>query len=92
MIILQDYRDKLIALDNFKNSLNNQDRKLINFFEIILTDKELEIRGGTVKQQSRLIKSRFRMQNIATHTLNVEIAIYGSAFSFQSNDRIGIFS
>ena len=85
------YRDKLIQLKSFKNSLNASDKRLINSFELVLTDTELEIRGGTAKQQSKLLKDRFRIQKIATSTLDVEVAIYGSVFSFYANDRIGVF-
>lgn len=85
------YRDTLISLERFRSRLNIVDKNLINNFELVLTDKELEIRGGTAKQQSALLKNRFRMQKIATSTLNVEIAMYGSVFSFYANDRIGIF-
>lgn len=85
------YIDKIQSLQVFRKALGNSDRKLINCFELILTEDELEIRGGTPKQQSRLLRDRFRMQKIANSTIQVELAIYGSVFSFYTNDRIGIF-
>lgn len=91
MRTINQYRDKLMKLKTFKNSLNLSDKKLINSFELVLTDTELEIRGGTAKQQSKLLKDRFRIQKIATSELNVEVAMYGSVFSFYANDRIGVF-
>lgn len=91
MRTINQYRDKLMKLKSFKNSLNLSDKKLINSFELVLTDTELEIRGGTAKQQSKLLKDRFRIQKIATSMLNVEVAMYGSVFSFYANDRIGVF-
>lgn len=91
MRTINQYRDKLMKLKTFKNSLNLSDKKLINSFELVLTDTELEIRGGTAKQQSKLLKDRFRIQKIATSMLNVEVAMYGSVFSFYANDRIGVF-
>lgn len=91
MQTINQYRDKLIQLKTFKNSLSGPDKTLLNKFELVLTDTELEIRGGTAKQQSKLLKDRFRIQKIATSMLNVEVAMYGSVFSFYANDRIGVF-
>lgn len=85
------YRDTLIRLQDFKDFLKLEDRRLISKFELVLTDTELEIRGGTPKQQCKLLRERFRIQKIATSVLHVEIAIYGSVFSFYANDRIGVF-
>lgn len=78
-------------LDSFKAMLPPWDRSILKDFELVLTATELEIRGGTAKQQWSLFQARHRLQKIATSKLKVEIAMYGSIFSLNQNGRLGIF-
>lgn len=78
-------------LKNFKQKLSFWDRRILNNFDLILTETELEIRGGNPNQQWKLFLARHKIQKIATSVLDVEVAIYGSVFSLNPNDRIGVF-
>lgn len=78
-------------LDRFREHLSIPDVKLLSNFDLLLTGTELEVRGGTAKDQYQLLCRRHQMQKIATSYLNVEIAMYGSIFSFYPNDRVGVF-
>lgn len=86
---LQNKIDGNDRLENFKLKLLSRDRKLLKNFDIVLTDTELEIRGGIARQQWLLYNALSRIQKIATSNLNVEVAIYGSIFSTYATDKVG---
>jgi hypothetical protein len=86
-----------IALDRlakFRAKLKPRDVELLSRFELVLAYRELEVRSRNVNDQFLMLRSRHRMQKIATRCLGVEIVMYDSVYGEKDDSgksRLGVF-
>lgn len=80
----------------FLSKLNIRDLVLVSKFDLLLSETELEMRGGSLGDQFKMIRSRYRLQKKADLYLgkNIEVVMYGSIYgSYDAKDRtrLGVY-
>lgn len=84
-------RHRYDKIQLLRQHLSTSNLSIINNFDLVLTDTELEFRCKDVIEQNKFMTIRHKLQKIATRYLGVEVALYDSVYSTYPTNRVGVF-